>query len=146
MTTTTNRPQPLLQLGGSTVTEHLGGEQTDGPVALLEFRTEPGYPVPPVHIHEHEDEITYVLEGALEVTIGEETTAVCPGQSIFKPRGIPHAFAIAGDRPVRFLETITPAGFERYFRAMAETLRAGGSIDRGVADQLMAEYGLRNAG
>ena len=37
------------------------------------------------------------------------------GQSIFKPRRVPHAFAIAGEEPVRFLELITPAGFERHF-------------------------------
>ena len=40
---------PLLQIGGSTVTEHLGGEQTGGGSALVEFHVEPGYPVPPPH-------------------------------------------------------------------------------------------------
>src|SRR5439155_155790 len=57
----------LLELGGSSVTEHLGGEQTAGASALMEFRIEPGYPVPPRHVHTHEDEITYVLEGEVDV-------------------------------------------------------------------------------
>ena len=145
MTTTTARPHALLRLGGSTVIEHLGGEQTRGAIALIEFRIEPGYPVPPPHVHEHEDEITYVIEGALEVTIGDETRTIRAGESIHKPRGIPHGFAIAGEEPVRFLETIMPAGFEGYFRAVAATVRDTGRLDREAAARLMAEYGLRSA-
>jgi quercetin dioxygenase-like cupin family protein len=109
----------------------------------MEFTIEPGYPVPPPHAHTHEEEITYVIEGALEITIGGETRTVDAGESIFKPRGVPHAFAIAGEQRVRFLETITPAGFERYFRALAAIVRDTGVVDRESADRLMAEYGLR---
>jgi quercetin dioxygenase-like cupin family protein len=145
MTASTIQPQALLQLGGSTVIEHLAGEQTGGAIALIEFRIEPGYPVPPAHVHEGEDEITYVIEGALEVTIGDEARTVHAGESVFKPRGVPHAFAIAGKQPVRFLETITPAGFEGYFRAIAAAVRDTGRVDRETANQLMAQYGLRNA-
>jgi quercetin dioxygenase-like cupin family protein len=143
MNTTSVRPEPLIQLGGSTITEHLGGEQTNGAVALMEFTIEPGFPVPPPHAHTHEDETTFVIEGALEITIGDETRTVDAGESIFKPRGVPHASAIAGEQRVRFLETITPAGFERYFRALAAIVRDTGMVDRATADRLMAEYGLR---
>jgi quercetin dioxygenase-like cupin family protein len=143
MITTAARPNPLLELNGSSVIEHLGGEQTGGEIALLEFRIEPGYPVPPPHIHEREDELTYVIEGALEVTIGDETRTIRAGESIFKPRGVPHAFAIAGEQTVRFLETITPAGFEGYFRAIGGAIREAGSVDRDAANRLMAEHGLR---
>lgn len=145
MTTTAHRPRPLLEVRGSTVTEHLGGDQTHGALALLEFCIEPGYPVPPAHIHEHEDEITYVIEGALEVTVGDEVKVVRAGESIFKPRNVAHAFAIADERPVRFLETITPSGFERYFHAVGEILRQTGAVDRANANRLMSAYGLRNA-
>jgi quercetin dioxygenase-like cupin family protein len=137
-----HRPAPLLELGGSTVTEHLGGEQTDGALALLEFLVAPDYPVPPPHVHEREDELTYVLEGALEVTIGGEARIVRAGEAIFKPRGVPHAFAVAGDGPARFLETVTPAGFEGYFRALAASLRNTGTVDREDADRLMRELGV----
>jgi hypothetical protein len=58
---------------------------------------------------------------------------------------VPHAFAIAGDQPVRFLETITPAGFERYFRAVAAAVRDTGNLDREAANRLMAKRGLRLA-
>jgi quercetin dioxygenase-like cupin family protein len=145
MTTTAIRPDPLLELDGSSVTEHVGGEQTGGALALLEFRIQPGYPVPPPHIHEREDEITYVIEGALEVTIADQTRTLRAGESIMKPRGVRHAFAIAGEQPVRFLETITPAGFERYFRALAAAIGDAGVLDREAANRLMAEHGIQAA-
>jgi quercetin dioxygenase-like cupin family protein len=138
-------PTILLELAGSSVIEHVGGEQTGGAIALVEFRIEPGYPVPPAHTHEHEDELTYVIEGALEITIDNEATTVRAGESIFKPRGIAHAFTVAGNAPVRFLETITPAGFEGYFRAIAAALRENDGIDREHADRLMTTYGIRTA-
>ena len=145
MTLASATPHTLLRMGPSTVIEHLAGEQTGGAIALMEFRIEPGYPVPPPHIHEREDEITYLIDGALDITIGGETCSLQAGESAFKPRGIPHAFAIAGDRPARFLEMITPAGFEGYFRTVATAIRDTGGIDREAANRLMAEYGVRNA-
>ena len=145
MTTTIDQPRTLLELGGSTVTEHLGGDHTGGALALLEFRVQPGYPVPPAHLHEREDETTYVIEGALEVTVGDEVTVLRAGESIFKPRNVPHAFAIADERPARFLETITPAGFEGYFRSLAVMIKDTGGVDREAANRLMNEYGVRNA-
>ncbi len=145
MATTIDQPRTLLEFGGSTVTEHLGGDRTGGALALLEFRVQPGYPVPPAHLHEREDEITYVIEGALEVTVGDEVRVLQAGESIFKPRNVPHAFAIVHERPARFLETITPAGFEGYFRSLALMIKDTGGVDRAAANRLMNEYGVRNA-
>jgi quercetin dioxygenase-like cupin family protein len=135
----------LLELGGSTVIEHLGGEQTGGASALIEFRIAPGYPAPPAHVHTREDELTFVLEGELDVTIGDETRTLHAGEAVFKRRGVPHAFALAGGGPVRFLETIVPAGFERYFREVAASVHETGEVDREALGKLMAEYGLTTA-
>ena len=146
MTTSATTPrEPLVRLGGSSVTLHLAGEDTGGASALMEFHVEPGYPLPPPHVHTHEDEISFVLEGELEVTIGGEKQVLRTGQAVFKPRGVPHACALAGDQPARFLEIIAPAGFEGYFRAIAALVRETGELDREAAGRLMAEYGLRPA-
>jgi quercetin dioxygenase-like cupin family protein len=145
MSTATSAPTPLLRLGSSQVVEHLGGDDTNGSLALLEFSVAPGYPVPPPHVHEREDELTFVVEGTLEVRVGDETHVVSAGRSVFKPRGIPHAFAVVGDEPVRFLETLTPAGFERYFHDVAAALRDGGPPAPELTAELMAGYGVRSA-
>ena len=47
-----------------------------------------------------------------------------PGDLLFKPRGVAHAFWNAGDEPARLLELISPAGFENYFRELAPLLAA----------------------
>jgi quercetin dioxygenase-like cupin family protein len=146
MTSAATTPrEPLVRLGGSSVFLHLAGEDTGGASALMEFHVQPGYPVPPPHVHTHEDEISYVLDGEIEVTVGSESRIVRTGEAIFKPRGVAHAFALAGDAPARFLEVIAPAGFEGYFRAVAAMVRETGELDREAAGRLMAEYGLRPA-
>jgi quercetin dioxygenase-like cupin family protein len=138
----TTAPTPLLELGGATVIEHVSGEQTAGAFATLEFRVTNGAPTPPTHVHEHEDELSYVIEGALEVTVGDTTHLVRAGETIVKPRGIPHRFATVGDQPVRFLETVVPAGFDGYFRDVAAAVDDSGSFDRDLANQLMTSYGV----
>ena len=87
MTTPTTHPNALLELGSATVIEHVSGQQTSGAFATLEFRVQSGGPTPPAHVHEREDEFSYVIEGALEVTVGDTTRqGRAWAQTIFKPR------------------------------------------------------------
>jgi quercetin dioxygenase-like cupin family protein len=98
---------------------HDRGEETQGNFALVEHPIGPRALAAPMHTHRHEDEYTYVLEGEIGVQIGEEVRVARPGDLVFKPRGMPHAFWNAGDAPARALEIISPAGFERYFAELA---------------------------
>jgi quercetin dioxygenase-like cupin family protein len=49
-----------VTLGGLDVVFRLTGEETGGALAAVERPIEPGILVPR-HLHEHEDELTYVL-------------------------------------------------------------------------------------
>src|SRR5215211_4978867 len=102
----------------------IGGEETDGNFALVEHPIGPRALAAPMHTHEHEDEYTFVLEGEVGVQIGEEVLVARPGDLVFKPRGVPHAFWNATDKPARALEIIAPAGFEGYFSEVAELFAA----------------------
>src|ERR687893_76414 len=93
----------------------IGGEDTQDNFALVEHPIGPRGLAAPMHTHRYEDEYTYVLEGEIGIQVGEEVLVARPGDLVFKPRGVPHAFWNAGDTPARGLETIPPAGFERYF-------------------------------
>jgi mannose-6-phosphate isomerase-like protein (cupin superfamily) len=73
----------------------------------------------PIHTHEREDEYSFVLHGRLSAQVGDAVLEAGPGEVLAKPRGIPHAFWNAGTEPVRFLELITPGGFEDYFFELA---------------------------
>jgi quercetin dioxygenase-like cupin family protein len=133
----------LVWLQGLGVRFLVDGEQTGGRFALVEHPLRPRALGAPLHTHENEDEISYVMEGEVGVQVGERVQVAGPGAVIVKPRGIPHAFWNAGEAPARLLELITPAGFERYFEAAAEFFAAGGPPDPERAAALFAQYRLR---
>lgn len=108
-----------VQFGGLGVRFMIGEEETGGNFALVEHPIEPRALAAPMHTHTHEDEYTYVLEGEIGVQVGDEVLIGRPGDLVFKPRGVPHAFWNAGEEPARALEIISPAGFEQYFAEAA---------------------------
>ncbi len=131
-----------VALGGLGVVYKLSGEETGGAFAIVEHPIRPGALGAAPHTHTHEDEISLVLEGEIGVQIGDEVFQATPGTYVMKPRGIPHTFWNAGPAPARVQEIITPAGFERYFREVAEVLASGGPPDMGRLMEIAARYGL----
>jgi quercetin dioxygenase-like cupin family protein len=69
---------------------------------------------PPLHVHKHEDEWFYLLEGEVMFHVGGENYHGTPGSFVSFPRGIPHTFTIE-TAAARFLVMNTPGGFERMF-------------------------------
>jgi mannose-6-phosphate isomerase-like protein (cupin superfamily) len=111
--------------------------------SLVEHPIAPRTLAAPLHVHEREDEYSYVLEGEVGVQIGDEVLYAGPGDLVLKPRGIWHAFWNAGDAPARVLEVISPAGFEHYFGELAQLIppiRPERDLE-GLAE-LQSRYGL----
>lgn len=79
----------------------------------------------PLHVHENEDELFYVLEGEHLFRVGEQEFRAGPGGLVFAPRGVPHAQRRVVPRTGRILVLTSPAGFEGFFRELAEADRAG---------------------
>jgi quercetin dioxygenase-like cupin family protein len=133
-----------VQFGGLGVRFMIGGEQSGGNFALVEHPIEPRALAAPLHTHRNEDEYTYVLEGEIGVQVGEEVCIARPGDLVFKPRGVPHAFWNAGETLARALEIISPAGFERYFAEMAALFSPAhpGLPDEQALGAVVAKYGL----
>jgi len=75
--------------------------------AVLEYSTRKGAE-PPSHTHESEDEMFYVLEGAITFRCGGETFDVEQGGFIFLPRGIEHSYTIRNEDPVRLIVITAP--------------------------------------
>ena len=128
-----------VSLGRLEVVFRVTGEDTGGALAVVEHPIEPGVLVPP-HVHEREDELTYVIEGEIGARVGEqEQRSLGPGQYLWKPRGIPHAFWNASGAPARILDVIVPAGFERFFDELAELIARGAGEDE--IDEAGRRYG-----
>ncbi|TWT01432.1 quercetin 2,3-dioxygenase [Planomicrobium sp. CPCC 101079] len=89
-------------------------KDTNGACGLIESLHPPGYATP-LHVHQNEDEIFYVLEGELTFTVGEKTIMAKPGTFLYAPRGIAHMYKSEGTVPSRILIMVTPAGLEQFF-------------------------------
>ena len=129
----------FVELGGLGVRFMATGEG----FSLVEHPIAPRTLAAPMHVHEHEDEYSYVLEGEVGVQIGEEVLYARAGDFVFKPRGVWHAFWNRTDEPARLLEIISPGGFERYFAELAPLLPPARPVPdfEGLA-ALQERYGL----
>ena len=94
----------------------------EGAFSVVEHPLEPGVLAAPPHTHATTDEYSFVIEGEIEVLMGEETFRAPAGSYVLKVRGIPHTFWNPGSEPARVLEIISPAGFEQYFEELAAIL------------------------
>jgi quercetin dioxygenase-like cupin family protein len=77
-------------------------------VAIVEYTTLRGEE-PPEHTHDTEDEIFYVLQGALTFRCGAESFEAGDGGFVFLPRGISHGYTIRSDGHARLLVVTSPA-------------------------------------
>jgi mannose-6-phosphate isomerase-like protein (cupin superfamily) len=91
------------------------GETETGPgVAFMEFFTRKGEE-PPIHIHRDEDEIFFLLDGALTVTCDDESFEIDRNGFVFLPRNLPHGFTIRSDGLVRMLVvTVSAESIENF--------------------------------
>jgi quercetin dioxygenase-like cupin family protein len=96
----------------------LSGADTGGAYCLLEVSLAPGMAVPR-HMHTREDEVYFVLAGELEVTVGEKTFVLRPGDTLLAPRDIPHELRNSGNSTNHYLLVFSPSGFEEFIMATA---------------------------
>ena len=79
------------------------------------------------HVHRETDELYYVIEGEHVFVCGDRELTVGPGGTVFLPHGVPHSHRRVVPRTGRLLGMTSPAGFEGFFRVLAEASRIGGS-------------------
>lgn len=113
-----------IVLGPNEIVIRLSADETGGAYSLCEYTAPPDGPAPPPHIHEETDEVFYVLDGAIQCTIGDESVTAELGATVHVPRGTVHTFSVSGSRPARFLLLYSPAGFEGYFEEMGAFLES----------------------
>jgi quercetin dioxygenase-like cupin family protein len=84
-----------------------GEVQAGSSATFLEYITKKGEE-PPDHNHLTEDEMFYMLEGAVAFRCGEKTFTVEKGGFIFLPHGIEHGYTIRSDEPARLIIVTAP--------------------------------------
>jgi quercetin dioxygenase-like cupin family protein len=75
---------------------------------------------PPLHLHLHQEEWFYVVEGEVLFQLGDQRKKLRAGDSVLGPRNVPHTFSSVGEKPGRMLIAFTPAGkMEEFLRVTA---------------------------
>lgn len=103
---------------GGPLTFKVRGEQTGGSLTAFENVIALG-DGPPLHLHRHEDEAWYVIEGQLRFGLDDRLAIAPAGSFVFVPRGIRHCFQNIGEGPARILVLFTPSGMEGFFDRFA---------------------------
>lgn len=83
-----------------------------GRLQLILSTIEPGGGTgPEPYSHESDEECVVVLEGTLELWVGDEHHALREGDTITYPSRVPHRNTNRGDRPARVLFCLTPPSY-----------------------------------
>lgn len=91
---------------------------TGGSLTVVDV-TDPPDVQAPWHVHHHEDESFWVLEGDVTFEVGGEKIEAGAGDFLFGPRDIPHRYKV-GPAGARMLFILTPGGFEELIRATSD--------------------------
>lgn len=75
-------------------------------MVVIDFNDGPSEEPDPPHSHPHE-QISYVVEGYLEIHIGNEVTQIGPGDIYTVPPDVEHTIRLLS-RKVRLVDTFTP--------------------------------------
>jgi len=113
------------------------GAQSNGGLFIMEAIIPPGGGPPP-HIHHREEESLYLLEGILDITLGETQVTATTGGLVHIPRGTIHSFRNTGSTIARMLVLFSPAGMEQYFEEVLEPVQNRSAAIPAVTDALIA--------
>ena len=85
---------------------------------------------PKPHIHPNNDEWFYILDGAIEMQVGEHTGTFGAGTSIFIPRQTAHAFRVKTTS--RVLNGFTPGAMDELVVSLARPAEGRGLPPKGL--------------
>ncbi len=114
----------LTRLNGERTVVKVGQAATRGAYAVRENTVPAGFSAVPLHVHRNAEEAFYVLDGELAVLAGGHRTDAAAGSFVLIPRGVTHAIANVGRRPVRWLTLFSPAAQSEWIEAEHELLTA----------------------
>jgi len=128
----------VLKLVG--VTHKLTSQQTGGGYYLFEseFDPESGNGL---HVHAYEDEVVYVLQGAIQIRLGDGKLEASEGGVAHLPKGIPHALYNPLKTPLKILALAIPGGMEQFFDELDSAMQDG-SMDDAKYKEISQKYGI----
>ncbi len=97
----------------------ISGSDTNGNLAIFEQTSLSQGKGTPLHIHNSQDEIFYIIEGSYKFKVGDDKYDLTAGDSIFLPRKVAHAWTQVSEKG-KMSVIMQPAGkLENFFVTMA---------------------------
>lgn len=122
------------------ITHKLTLQQTSGAYYLFKFEFDPESGNR-LHVHSYEDEVVYVLEGAIEIRLENQKLQAVTGGVAHLPKHIPHALFNPLKTPSRYLGMAIPGGMEDFFDELAATQEAD-TLDDITHKEISRKYGI----
>jgi DNA-binding transcriptional MerR regulator len=98
--------------GGATSDCKVSAKDTNGAMCVFDFCGGGGGPK---HLHHEQDEWIYIIDGEIEILVGQKKLRLREGESIFIPRQVAHVWGAAG-KPAKIVNVYQPAGkMEEFF-------------------------------
>ena len=115
------------------------GAQSNNAYFIMEAIIPPGGGPPP-HIHHREQEAFYVLEGTLDIRMGDRVVRASMGDFVHIPIGTVHSFRNSGNSVARQLVIFSPGGLERFFEETLEVVEDRSAPNPTNIDAVVARY------
>jgi quercetin dioxygenase-like cupin family protein len=122
------------------LTHKLTGQHTGGAYYIFEFEFDPESGNR-LHVHQHEDEVVHVLEGAIEIRVGDQILRAEAGGVAHLPKRIPHALYNPLKRRSRYLAIAVPGGMENFFDELC-TAGEAGTLNDAEHRRISLKYGI----
>jgi quercetin dioxygenase-like cupin family protein len=98
------------------LTIKISSKDTDGEQAVFEQQGFTPGGGPPLHLHPYQDEFFYIIEGEYLFQVGDDKYRMMPGDTIFLPRNVQHAFVQLKEKG-KVIVSYMPAGkMEDFFK------------------------------
>lgn len=107
-----------LWFGNTTVTILVSSADSADGMAIIEHHVPHG-DGPPLHVHQTEDEIFYVLSGDVLLEVAGVGRTLKAGDCLNAPKGMPHRFRVVSKDGARWLTVTKGADFETMVRTVS---------------------------
>lgn len=125
-----------LNVLGLEFTTKATGDDTGNAYVLNEVTVRAETPPLPVHIHKNEEEGIYVIEGNINIEVGDRTVKGSPGSFVLVSRGTPHTLSLEGSASGKVMLIFSPPKVQGLFEEIA------GETDMEVIMAAAAKYGM----
>jgi mannose-6-phosphate isomerase-like protein (cupin superfamily) len=99
-----------LTAAGTQITFKVRSDATSGRFSITEYVLPPNFAGPPPHVHRVFEHAWYVIDGTVQMQIGDRTFTGEASAFAFVPMGTSHTFANSSTTPARLLAVDTPVG------------------------------------